>query len=59
MEELKKGDAVVTMGGLHGTIADINSLTVTIEVDKGVKLTFDRASISAEATKKKSETPTK
>lgn len=45
-ESLKKGDSVVTVGGLHGKVAQIDENTITIDVDRGTKLTFDKASIS-------------
>jgi preprotein translocase subunit YajC len=52
-ESLKKGDTVVTIGGLHGKIYSIDTDTVQIEVDnKGTKLTFQIESISTESTKK-------
>lgn len=52
-ENLKKGDNVVTIGGLHGKIASLESdETVVIEVDKGIKLKFEKSSISAESTKR-------
>jgi len=44
-ESLKKGDRVVTIGGLHGRIAALEEKTVLLEVDEGVKLKFDKASI--------------
>ncbi len=50
LAKMKKGDKVVTIGGLHGRIADLDEKTVTLEVDKGMKLTFDKSSISYEAT---------
>lgn len=47
LENLKKGDEVVTIGGLHGKVSSLNETTITIEVDnKGTKLTFERSSIS-------------
>lgn len=52
IENLKKGDGVVTIGGLHGRIYSIEGTTVTVEVDKGVKLTFEKTAISREATTK-------
>jgi len=52
IEELKKGDAVVTIGGLHGKIHELDELTITLEVDRGTKLKFDRASISLDGSKK-------
>lgn len=52
-EELKKGDTVVTIGGLHGSISSIDADdTITLEVDRGVKMKFEKSSISAEYTKK-------
>ena len=42
---LQKGDKVVTIGGLHGTIDAIDENRVIINVDGGNKLTFDRQAI--------------
>ena len=55
VDNLKKGDSVVTIGGLHGRIAAVEGTTVTLEVDRGVKMTFEKTSISREATAKPSE----
>lgn len=55
VENLKKGDNVVTIGGLHGRIASVEGTTVTLEVDRGVKMTFEKTSISREATAKPAE----
>ena len=49
-EELTKGMTVVTIGGLHGKLVAIDDETITLEVDKGIRLTFDKASVSMEAT---------
>ena len=35
---LKKGDKVVTVGGIFGTVAEIKENTVLIEVDNNVKI---------------------
>ncbi|MGM1050558.1 preprotein translocase subunit YajC [Paenibacillus uliginis N3/975] len=43
---LKKGDKVVTIGGLHGTIMEITDDVVVLKVNDVTKLTFDRSSIS-------------
>lgn len=51
-EELTKGMQVVTIGGLHGRLTAVNEDTVEIEVDKGIRLTFDKSAISLEATAK-------
>ena len=44
--KLEKGDEVVTIGGIHGTISKISEEAVVLEVDKGVKLTFSRSAIA-------------
>ena len=46
IDNLKKGDVIVTSGGLHGTVVGINETTVTIEVDKGMRLLFDKSSVA-------------
>jgi preprotein translocase subunit YajC len=46
LENLKKGDSVVTIGGMHGKVFAVDATTVTLEMDKGVKLTFEKASIA-------------
>ena len=50
IEEVKKGDSIVTVGGIHGKIYALDDDTFTLEVDKGVKMKCDRTSISLEAT---------
>ena len=44
---LKKGDKVVTIGGLHGTIQSVKETTVIIKADDNVKLEFLRSAISS------------
>jgi preprotein translocase subunit YajC len=51
-EELTKGMQVVTIGGLHGRLTAVNEDTVEIEVDKGIRLVFEKSAISLEATAK-------
>ncbi len=55
VDNLKKGDNVVTIGGMHGRIASVEGTTVTLEVDRGVRMTFEKTSISREATVKPAE----
>ena len=43
--ELKKGDKIVTAGGIYGTVAEIQDRTVLIKVDGDVKLRVDKNSI--------------
>jgi preprotein translocase subunit YajC len=50
-EEIKKGDYVVTIGGAHGYIADLEGDTFVLEVEKGGRIRFNKSAISLEATK--------
>jgi preprotein translocase subunit YajC len=49
VEELKKGDKVVTTAGMHGRVAEINDISVLIETEGGGKIRFDKSAISLEA----------
>ncbi|TGE26560.1 preprotein translocase subunit YajC [Hymenobacter metallicola] len=51
-ESLVKGATVVTIGGLHGKVLEVHEESVIIEVDKGVRLKFDRTAISREVAAK-------
>ena len=42
---LKRGDRVVTSGGLHGTIIGLTEHTVSLRVADQVKLEFDRSAV--------------
>jgi preprotein translocase subunit YajC len=46
LNAISKGDKVVTVGGLHGTIEEISDDTVVLKVNDVTKLTFDRSSIN-------------
>ncbi len=45
-EGLKKGDKVITIGGLHGKIAEIDETTVTLEVGNQMRLTFEKSAVA-------------
>jgi preprotein translocase subunit YajC len=47
LDAIKKGDKVVTIGGLHGVVQSVKESTVIIKVDENTKLEFTRASISS------------
>ena len=44
--ELKRGDKVVTIGGIYGTIDEIKETTVLIKVDGEVKLRVSKNAIN-------------
>jgi len=47
LSALKKGDKIVTIGGLHGTIQSVKESTVIIKADDNVKLEFLRSAVSS------------
>jgi len=51
IEDLKKGDKIVTTAGIHGRIVDLNETTFLIEVEGGTKIRFDKTAVSLDATK--------
>lgn len=42
---LKKGDKIVTVGGIYGTVVEIKEKTLIIEVDNNVKIKVDKNSV--------------
>jgi preprotein translocase subunit YajC len=48
-EGLKKGDKVVTIGGIHGKVDTVKDATVIITVEDGVKLKVEKSALSATA----------
>ena len=43
---LSAGDEVVTIGGMHGLVRDVDDVTVDVEVAEGVIVRFDRRAIA-------------
>ena len=44
-DSLKKGDKVVTIGGIYGTVCEIKEGSVLIEVDNNVKIRVNKQAI--------------
>ena len=44
-DSLKKGDKVVTVGGIYGTVQEVNDNKVMLEIDKDVRIKVDKASL--------------
>jgi preprotein translocase subunit YajC len=45
-EALQKGQKVITIGGIHGRIVEIQDTTVTIEVEGQVRLKVEKSAIA-------------
>ncbi len=44
-DSLRKGDKVVTVGGIYGTVIEVNENKVMLEIDKDVRIKVDKASL--------------
>ena len=47
INNVKKGDRVVTSGGIHGEIKAVKEKTLVVEIADGVKITVNRQAVSA------------
>ena len=47
LSEIKKGDKVVTIGGIRGAVQSVKDDTVVLKVSDGIKLEFTKSAISS------------
>lgn len=60
IEDLQKGDKVITLAGIHGTINKINDDgTINLEISPGSYIKMEKASISMEMTANLNKAATK
>jgi len=48
-EGIAKGDKIITIGGVHGKITEIQETTLIIEVEGGNKLKIEKSAVSMQA----------
>lgn len=46
IDNLKIGDEIITAGGMHGIVANKSDRTVTVKVQDGVKIKFEKSSVT-------------
>ena len=46
-DALKKGDKVITIGGLHGKVADVKESTIVIEIADSTRVTVEKSAVVA------------
>lgn len=46
---LTKGDKIVTIGGIYGTVAEVKDQYLLVEVDNNVKIRVDKSSVVKDA----------
>ena len=49
-DELKKGDRIVTIGGIHGVVKSINESTIIISIAENVDVSFEKSAIIKDTT---------
>jgi preprotein translocase subunit YajC len=54
VEELKKGDHVVTAGGIHGTVTGVAENLATVEIANNVRIKVTKSSVAAVKKEEKS-----
>ena len=57
VEALKSGDKVVTNGGIHGTVVEVNEDTIMVSVAEGVKIKFSKEAVAINSTADSAVTP--
>ncbi len=58
-ESLQKGTKVITIGGLHGKVLEVNDTTILLEVDSNVKLRFEKSAVAMDSSQQLNETTAK
>mgnify|MGYP002205120034 CR=1 FL=1 len=49
-ESLKRGDKVITLGGIYGTVTEVKETTLLVEIDSNVKIKVDKSSVVKDVT---------
>jgi preprotein translocase subunit YajC len=55
--ELQKGQKIVTIGGVHGKIVEVQEKTVTVEVAENIRLKFEKSAIAMDVSAQLNEQP--
>ncbi|NND72003.1 MAG: preprotein translocase subunit YajC [Rhodothermales bacterium] len=58
IEAVKKGDSVVTIGGIHGRVLKVEDTRVLVEIDSNVKVKVEKSAISGLTNKSASKSST-
>ena len=49
-ESLKRGDKIVTVGGIYGTVAEVKDTFLIVEIDANVRIRVDKSSVVKDVT---------
>jgi preprotein translocase subunit YajC len=59
LSELKKGEKIITTGGIHGRITGLTDSTVTLEIAENIRIKVTRGSIAGSAATLENMAPAK
>ena len=59
LNDLKKGEKIITSGGIHGRITGLTDSTVTLEIADNVKIKVTRSSIAGSVAALENQPPAK
>ncbi|HOX92055.1 MAG TPA: preprotein translocase subunit YajC [Spirochaetales bacterium] len=54
---VKKGDAVITIGGIHGVVQSVKERSVVVKVDDSTRIEFSKSAIASVEPKGEAEVP--
>ncbi len=54
---VKKGDKIVTIGGVHGTVYSVKENTVVVKVDDDCRIEFSKSAVATVVVAKAEEKP--
>jgi preprotein translocase subunit YajC len=55
LSSIRKGDRIVTIGGIHGVIQSVRETSIILKVDENCKLEFSRSAIATVESQGKAE----
>lgn len=47
IDSIQKNDKIVTVGGIHGTVVNVQDKTVVVRIDDQTRIKIDKTAISA------------
>ncbi len=59
IDSVKKGDSVVTIGGIHGTVTKVEDSSVLIQADSNTKLRVEKSALSGVSGKESAKSEAK
>jgi preprotein translocase subunit YajC len=48
-EAIKKGDKVVTIGGIHGKISEVKETSIVLEISHDIRITVEKSAIALDS----------